>query len=259
VSLREDLDRRYLAAVRVVDATTGAAVSRPLSLRSATARFAAPRPGIYVVVDAAGLEHHAAAFDAPPPAPPTGSVAVAVDIVDVTGFYLPRRMTLVLPRAAQGADSVLEPVVVALYRSALAGIAQSWAVIRGGLVDAGTGLALPAALLRVVRDVDGAVLAVSMSTMASLGQAPRVDPRVVGQIAVPIPGIAVSIWGDDGGSVVLDSLAVTLEVVPIPASGAFPDPDQYVQVPANASNRWPFQVATGRQVNAGTLPVTVAV
>lgn len=249
-------DRRYLGGIVVRDAATGAPVSGAVRLSSPQARFFRNRRGVFIIESAAGLEEHEEAFDAQPASPAAESVSVDVLLEDPSGIYIPRRFSLALPRAVP-----FEAVLVEVYRSPSAPVSLNWGVVRGRLVGA-TGAPIAAAVVRVRRDSDQQLIGVSQSVPvlpAAAGVA-RGAPgaRVQGEVAVPLIGMPVSIWGDDtDASVLVESIAVTLEVVPAPGAAPPIDPDEYLSIPALSENRWSLDVASGRLVNAGTLSVTV--
>lgn len=205
----ERVDSRVLAALHCVDASTRAAIDTPLVVQAAGARIRRNRSGLYVVVEADALASHAGGFDAPPVAPPTGSVALAVTLHDPTGRYLPRRMSLALPRDpapdhAGQADSLFRPLQVPLYPAASAPLGANWAALRISLAESATGDALGGALFIV--ESGGAVVARGLS-----------DWR--GEALVPVPGVPVTTWSDDPDAVVVSEVAAQLHAVFDPAAG----------------------------------------
>lgn len=247
-------ERRYLGGISLRDGATETPIDGPLLLSCESATFFRNRRGVYVIATGRGLEHHIDAFEAAPPDPQPASLTFNVSVEDPSGRYLPRRFALRLPRAAPG-----ELVVVPMYRSPSAAVSPNWALVRGKLVSA-PDQPLPAAVVRVVRDSDGAVVARSHSVPA-LGERDRtpISARLQGEIAVPLVGIPVSLWGDDNErSVLVDEVEMTLEVVPVSVGDPLIDPDEHFGTDALTVNRFPVRVASGREVNAGTLSVTVS-
>jgi len=249
------VDRRYLAGLLVRDATTGAPVLSPLSVSSDSARFFRNASGLFVVSSAVGLEAHLLEFEAPP-ATPVGSVPVEIAIRDPLGFYFPRLFTLDLPRSPDplAADSMLQPVRIDLYRSAGAPLSANWSAVDATLVDIATGAPVRNALVRVVRQSDQAVLGVGL-LMAGVPD-PRISSaRTIGQLTIPIVGIPVVAWSDTADAVLISSVAILLQVVPISPSLTAFDPDAFITAPGTTVG--PFNIAAGRRVNAGILQVTV--
>jgi hypothetical protein len=250
-------DRRYLGGIVVRDAATGAPVTESVRLASPSATFFRNRRGTFIIASASGLEEHEDEFEEPPELPDPESLSIEVLLDDPSGTYLPRRFNVALPRAVPH-----QAITVEAYRSPSAPVSPNWTIVRGRLVDA-AGAPLVAAVVRVRRrDGDQALLGVSHSVPVlhalGLGARETRGGRVHGEVAVPLIGVPVSIWGEDTeASVLVESIPVTLEVVP--ATDATPpiDPDQFLSLPVLSENRWSLDVASGRLVNAGTLSVTV--
>lgn len=213
---RELVERRVLGAVRFVDAATGSRVIDPLSVRAEGARFVRNRSNHYVIFDAPGLEEHTDSFESPPNTPPLSSVVVTLEVADPGGRYLTRRSIIRLPRdpdpTRTGApDSLFKAIEVTLFPSPSAGTRPGWAVVRGTVVEVGTGRPLGGALLRVERVSDASLLARGMS-----------DAR--GEALVAVPGIPVITFGE-GDAVTETTVDVALSAVFDPAAGAVADPD----------------------------------
>jgi hypothetical protein len=127
------LERRVLGAIRLIDATTGRPLHRPLSVSAEGVRFLLNRAQLYVISRAPGLEAHTTAFEAPPEVPPPGSRAIEITIDDPLGEYLPRRATIPLPRSpAPGADKpdLFAPEAVTVLPSPNAALRQNWSGVR---------------------------------------------------------------------------------------------------------------------------------
>lgn len=200
----ERIERRVLGALAPLSRATASPVSAPLRVASQQAQVRRNRAGLYVITAAQGLEHHLDAFEAAPAAPAPGSLVVSFRIEDPRGRFLPRQLTLRLPRAPDPAaeDSLFEPVPVLLYPAATAPLSPNWSRIRATLRRAGE--PLRGALLRVVRLLDETVIASGIS-----------DPR--GEALLIVPGVPVTRFAEedeaeDGATpVVVNRLPVRLE------------------------------------------------
>jgi hypothetical protein len=127
------LERRVLGAVRLIDATTGRPLHRPLSVSAEGVRFLLNRAQLYVISKAPGLEAHIMAFAAPPDTPAPGSTPIEITIDDPLGEYLPRRASIPLPRSpAPGADDpdLFAPETVTVLPSPNAALRQNWSGVR---------------------------------------------------------------------------------------------------------------------------------
>jgi hypothetical protein len=210
------IDRRVLGALRLVDHTTEALIRRPLQISADNVRFIQNLSSFYVISDAPGLNSHLTEFDSPPSEPAIGSVQISVNVADKQGTYLPRLMTIELPRnpdpaASDQADSLFQPVDVFMYRASNAFTNVNWSVIRGSvfrLDEQNNHIPVRGALLRVVRIDDDAVLARGLS-----------DTR--GELLVTVAGIPITNFSngeedDDSppsGPVITSETAVRLEVI----------------------------------------------
>ena len=197
----ERLERRVLAALRCIDATTLAPIDDPLIVTAPGARLIRNRSGLYVVRSWTRLAAHEDAFEQPPAAPPIGSESLAVDVRDPGGRYLSRRVAIALPRdpdpaLASQAGSLFRPVDVAMYASARAPVSANWVELRVTVRETASGDALGGALLRVV--ADGRVLARGLT-----------DWR--GEALVPVAGVPVTTWSADPAAVVVTEIAASLE------------------------------------------------
>jgi hypothetical protein len=261
----ERSDRRILAALRWVDATTGLAIAEPMQVQSPGVQLVRNASGYLVVMAAPGIPTtYTNAFQEAPATPLINSVVVDLTITDPTGIYLPRRYTLKLPRnpdpdQANSPDSLFRPVDVQLYRSPAAATLSTWAVLRATVTDQ-TNHRLPWALIRVTQP----------STKLSLSQA---DDR--GEALVAVPGIPLTTAGAGAGAVIANEVNVTLEIIfdpalqPIPPSSTgelqeplnpdyLPDPDQLVKGDSPLrKGSLTYALAAGRD-RAATLAVTLA-
>ena len=227
----EYIDRRILASLSLVDATTGLPIAGRLSVESEGIRLVRNSRGQYVVLSAPGFEDYTRTFLDPPADIPVGDRQFTLSIVDPSGAYLPRRSTLALPRDPDpaAANSLFEAAVIRLYPSPAARTAISWAMIRATVREQGTGDRLPWALIRVQNPTTDAVLATGLA-----------DGR--GEALVAVPGILITMPADGTGPVLTTELEVRLRVVydnalqtvadadllgpgPLPNSDYVPDPD----------------------------------
>lgn len=213
----EVLDRRVLGAVRFFDAATRNRVEQGLSVDSPQATLRMNSHGLWVIWDATGLEAHTAGFEAPPAAPPLGSVPVTLAVSDSEGRYLARRATIRLPldpdpSKANQPGSLFQPVDIALFRSPNAPVSPGWAVIRAHVQNTATGAPLGAALLRVIRTSDSQVIARGIS-----------DSR--GEAMLVVPGIPVTTFSNDGGPPLATEINASVEAIFDPAAGDVADPD----------------------------------
>lgn len=232
------LDRRILGALRFVHGVSGAPLARALVLRASGVVWQRNRQGEYLITDAPSLSEHTTAFFAPPTTPPLGSVSVAVDVVDPSGEFLPRRVQLQLPRdpdpaRADQPDSLFHALAVALFPAPAAKIDHDWARLHTH-VSVASGEAAQFALLRVTRTSDNQVLARAMS-----------DAR--GEALIAVPGIPVTPWEEADGPVLGNDLEVRIEAVFDPALTTSPDPDELEADAAGlASVTVVIRIAAGR-------------
>jgi len=194
-------ERRALAALRCIDATTLAPIDDPLIVSAPGARLVRNRTGLYVVRSWTRLAAHEHAFEAPPAAPPLGSEPLAVDVRDPSGRYLSRRVTVALPRDPSPAragepDSLFRAVDVAMFPSASAPVSANWVELRVTVRETVSGDALGGALIRVV--AEGRVLARGLT-----------DWR--GEALVPVAGVPVTTWSADPAAVVVTEIAAAVE------------------------------------------------
>lgn len=204
----ERLESRVLGALRCVDAATRAAIEPPLRVSADGARIRRNGSGLYVLVQADALAAHEAAFDAPPALPAPGTVTLAIEVSDPSMRYLPRLVSLSLPRDpapdAPAAQSLFTPVELPMYPSPAGTTGVNWSLLRVTVRDDG-GQALGGALL-IVRS-GGQVLARGLS-----------DGR--GEALVAVPGVPVTTWSDAPGAVITSTIDAALEVVFDPAAGS---------------------------------------
>jgi hypothetical protein len=251
--LLDRLDRRVLGAIRLLDATTGRPLHRPLSVSAEGVRFLVNREQLYVISRAPGLAAHTVAFAAPPDAPPLGSRPIEITIDDPLGEYLPRRATIPLPRSpAAGADpDLFAPEAVSMLPSPNAALRQNWSGVRLSLRLADGG-PVRGALVNLRREAavgeDGELVASGLS-----------DER--GEALVILPGLPVSRSAEPGegpqpdadeGEVTTPETPVSLEIVVDPDLPWPADPTRLLA--KRAEWRRPIEggavdLATGRVVH----------
>jgi hypothetical protein len=230
VAVREWQDRRLVAALQFVDATTGAKIYQPLQLqassRPALSRFVRNLSGHYVLMTTPSFEDYSQTFDLNELATIPANQTLAIDIVDPSGQYLPRQFSLSLPRnsaidpaSVAAANSLFQPVRVTLYPASSAPVNPGWAVLRATVVNALTRERLPWAL--VIATANGAPI---------LAQA---DWR--GEALIAIPGIPITTWATDAiadptAPVTATEIDVTLEVVFDPALATIPESADFTQL-----------------------------
>lgn len=259
------VDRRVLGAIQIVDGTTGSPIQRRLQVSGSGVHLVWNHSGYAVIYAAEGLQAYGESFLAPA-SPALETVSIQVSTVDPEGHYLPRQMTIKLPRDADPANvsatnSLFQPIRVAVYRSPAAQVASGWAVIRATVIEKTTSQRLPWAL---IRGVQSAPAKVTLSLADWRGEA-----------LISVPGIPVTTPGAGVGAVLVNEIDVTLEIIfnpllttiPItsdlsvltdPNAGYLPDPDDLEARRASLrSGSLPYKLASGRD-RADTLAVTLA-
>ncbi|WP_437876389.1 hypothetical protein [Sorangium sp. So ce513] len=256
-------ERRYLGAVRFVEATTRAPIRGPLVVTAENATFFVNRRGLHVIASAEGLAAHGDSFESAPPSPALRSVPVSGVVRDPSHRYLPRRFRIELPRDADPAhagspDSLFQPVDIPLYPSPGAPTEPGWALLRATLLRRGDRSRLPGAFLRVRRASDDVELAAGLSDVGRDSIDPAGARRTAGEALVPVARLPITVWNHDPGPVLVNFVEVVVEVTHAPlASDGIPDPDALAALAVNAANRWSFQLASGRTLLAGELEVTL--
>jgi len=240
------LERRVLGAIRLIDATTGRPLHRPLSVSAEGVRFLVNRAQLYVISQAPGLEAHTTAFEAPPDTPAPGSRPIEITIDDPLGEYLPRRATIPLPRIPNpDADEpdLFAPEAVSVLPSPNAALRQNWSGVRLSL-RLGDEQPVRGALINLRRhgaeEDEDELVASGLS-----------DER--GEALVILPGLPVSRSagasepaeepqpGADDGEVTTPETPVTLEIVVDPD---LPWPADPTRLMANRA-QWRRAVETG--------------
>lgn len=209
---RERVESRVLAALRFVDAGTGAGIDTPMQVHAldGPARLLRNRSGLLVVSEWAELRDHRDAFRAPPDEPAVGSLTLRLAVDDPSGRYLPRLLSVPLPLDPDPANqanegSLFRPVDVPMYPSAAGLTGGNWSLLRVTVSEQASGDLLGGALLRVHRN--GEVIARGIT-----------DWR--GEALVTVVGVPVMTFGDDEDAVVVDEINVQLEAVFDPDTGS---------------------------------------
>lgn len=272
------IQQRALAGIRFVDVATDAPVRVPLVVRSVpSGRRVVIHPNrrnIHVLTAAEGFEEYAAGFE---DIPGVSEVPIEMEVRDPSGIYLPREFTVTIPRDADpnAQDSVFEPVSVRLFRSPRASRSQNWALIRVRLEHGPDRDPVPAALLRVVHDPEGAreILGYGMSVVPDPearelerrhGGGTRwvhFSERHVGEAGVPVVGLNSQIWAvNPGEDVVLTNITAALEVLPmaITEQGRLPDPSNVLSSPATPANSRSITLSVGAEINEQPFLVTLS-
>jgi hypothetical protein len=210
-------DRRVLGALRFTDAVTALPIDAPLSVSAPGVRWIRNRRAQWIIASAPGLAEHETRFLAPPAAPPLGDVTVPFTVRDPSGRWLPRLGSVALPRDpdsthASQPESLFAVHDIPMYPAPAAPTQRGWAVVRASVAGSTPGSTLPNALVRVVRDSDGARIGAGMS-----------DAR--GEALIAVEGIPSALLGDGDGPVVATEVAVHLQVLADPNAGDTPDPD----------------------------------
>ena len=256
--MREDVDRRMIAAVRCVDATTGTTITAPLDVRAEGVRLVRNRAGIFVITEAPGFAAYTAAFVAPPAVAPR---VLTLTVRDPAGGYLPRSARVAasyLPRSVDvpvprdidpdhraSGMSVWAPVDVLMFPSPTAAIGVGWAVLRLTVQRQGSAPddpGLPFAYIRVERDSDGAVLATGLADQG-------------GEAMVPVLRVPSMSWSTSATSTTPVVTTVPVHVTAYhdatafdAAAGRYPDPDRLDSDRATLphSPPAPFELASGQ-------------
>lgn len=221
---RAPLDMRVLGALRFIDSVGRSTVTAPLSVSGEGVRVIRNLSDLYVIADAPGTELYSARFHLPePPLPPVPpdieDVSVTLTVVDPAGRYLPRGVTIDVPRDPDPAhreqpQSLFRPVDVELFPSPVMPVAEGWATLRLSIKRAGSQQGLPFAFVRVLRASDLAILARGVA-----------DDR--GEALVAVPGIPITTWNASPSPDVTIS-SVTAQIAACFDPGAFtPDSDTY--------------------------------
>ena len=225
--MKEACDSRVLGAIRWVDAVSLTPISLPLIATASPPyaghlQFIRNYSGLTVITHADGLEALIAVFDLkdldPADAVDPGALpALAGEVSDPSGNYLPRKFTLALPRdpdskidAETGLrpdHSLFEPEEIKLLLSPTAKTPVGWAQVRV-LVTQPDGTPIPQTLARVVPAAGGPAL--------GFGQT---DAR--GEALVALPGLQYFTAGATEAEVFALATEAKLELI-FPPAGVSP-------------------------------------
>lgn len=152
----ETIERRILGAVRFVDISTKARISRPLKVTAEKLTFVRNLSGDYAITRAedADLSKHLDAFEKPPAAPAVEAREFFGEVKDPAGEFLPRAFSIKLPRDpnannAGAATSLFRAVEVAMLSSPNRYIDANWCVVRVSVKEKATQAPIPRAGIRV--------------------------------------------------------------------------------------------------------------
>jgi len=209
--LIERVEQRVLGALQLVDRVTQTPLTHALQLKCDTATLVRNRRGFYVITRADGLDAHSAAFQQPPVTPPLEANEYVFEINDPQKRYLPRLLTLQLPRDpdpgnAGNDSSLFTPRDVEMYPAGTASLSHNWSTIRVSVTQ-GSGTPLRGALIQIIDPAEDRLLAGGIS-----------DQR--GEALVIVPGVPLTRFADDDGGgdddddppVVVNTLPVRLEL-----------------------------------------------
>ena len=255
VKMRNEINHRYLAAIRLVDTATGSIIKRSLSVSAEGLTFFQNLSRLYVIKKATGLKAHIDQFSFAPESPAISSLSFEISISDPLGKYLPRQLVMNLPRNPDSEEdnSVMTPIEISMFNAATASLNPNWSIIRASISQSTEDDAQPlqGALLRVVRTDDDELLSTGLS-----------DQR--GEALIIVPGIPVTNFsteeiGDDddddsdfaaSGSVVSVTTSVRIEVIVNPEVPWPVDTDELETKAAswirNADDSTLIQLRTGR-------------
>lgn len=213
--LIENVERRVLGALQLVDRATRTPVTRALEVRSDTVMLMRNRRGYYVIMQAEGLDAHIGVFSEQPDTPALEANIYSFEINDPKKRYLPRLLTLRLPRDpdpghAGNANSLFAPRDVLMYPASTAPLSQNWSTVRA-TVTQGSTLPQRGALIRITDPATDTQLSSGISDQR--GEALLIVP------GVPVTKFADGDDGDGGGDddddqtpVVVNRLPVRLEL-----------------------------------------------
>jgi hypothetical protein len=224
--LIERVEQRVLGALQLVDRVTQTPVMRAMNITAESATLVRNRRGYYVITQADGLETHSEAFTSPPAAPALEANEYHFVIEDMQKRYLPRLLTLRLPRDPDpnhrsNDNSLFRPQDVAMYPASTAPLSHNWSTVRVTVEQVGSS-PVRGALIQIIDPAEDTLLASGIS-----------DER--GEALVIVPGVPVTKFADegDGGGghgggeppVLVNTLAVRLELSLTPGSPWPVDPD----------------------------------
>jgi len=186
--LIERVEQRVLGALQLVDRVTRTPVTRALNISADTATLVRNRRGLYVITQADGLEAHTGAFLQPPVTPALEANEYSFEIIDPQKRYLPRLLTLRLPRDPDpdniGNDnSLFTAQEVLMYPASVASLSHNWSTVRVSVDQVGSS-PVRGALIQIIDPAENRLLASGIS-----------DER--GEALVIVPGVPVTRFADD--------------------------------------------------------------
>lgn len=200
--MSERVEWRVFGALRCVNAVDGQPIGRAQHVFSDTLSFTRNRTGLAVITHAVGLDAYAGDVDELLPAPVPADFTGWVE--DPAGEFQTRAFRIRLPRIVQQnvADSVFEPVEIALLPAVTAPVAGSWAVLRVSVYRAAN-VPFPRVLIRATPAGGTPVFSLS-------------DEHGDALVAFAgLPHFRV-------GTPVIRDTSATLEFIPLPAEPASP-------------------------------------
>lgn len=225
MTVLSSVQRRVLGAVRFVDGVSGRPVTDGLRVQTPEgAVLRLGREGRFVIWQAPGLEAHTTAFEAAPAQPALGSMALAAQVTDGRGRYLPRQFVVDLPRDPDASrsrepDSLFQPHDVVLYAAPVAGLSAGIAALRVSTRIGVSQTPLGHVLLQVARNSDGALLGTGFS-----------DARGEALVLLPTVPAVIASEDDGDGPVMTRRIEATLRAFYDPAGAALPiDPDRLIE------------------------------
>jgi hypothetical protein len=259
----ENLDRRVLGAFICVDAITGDSVVQPLPVSAGQWTVRPNRSGIYVIFNGPGFSPLTTQFT--PSVPMPARVSFEVTLQDPNRRYLPRRANVLAPMtvpvigpspggavpnpavtaALANPAAVFDPQQVTLYPQPSAATGPNWSTVRASVTDTSTlPVGLPWAVLQVVRQSDGTVLATGQT-----------DAN--GEALLAVVGLTLQTSTSGVGPVTVSTVAATVNVYFDPSvltqpPGWVPNPDDILGNLSNAallSGGQDVQLASGQELN----------
>lgn len=228
------LDRRALALLQLVD-PTGLPLVVPASLRGPGIKTVAKSGGRWALLEAENLTDYTQAFRTAPGAPANLSVEAVIDIKTQASNFLPRRVTLELPRDPDPAnrdqpDSVFQPVTIALPAAPDCAIPATASAVRVTVRKAGDGRRVANALVRVRSD-NGQFAAQSLTDPAgeALVIIPDFPPAFTGgggAMTASLSGKATAVADPAIATLVADADILAARARAAARTGEFPDPDR---------------------------------
>ncbi|HSW14536.1 MAG TPA: hypothetical protein VLI06_16935, partial [Solimonas sp.] len=152
-------DRRVLGALEFFSAASGARLRSPLQVHGAGLELQRNAGGLYVIRQAAGLQHHGIEFFAAPDTPAAETQSFELEVRDPQRAHAARRLSLRLPRPSQatpGNTSLLEPVRVPLLPARSFRGGPDWALLHARVLRSDDHRPVANALLSLQTQVGGA-------------------------------------------------------------------------------------------------------